>query len=120
MLSRNCLPSPIRGSRKAVWGTPVSQCQRDKSPRRWGGGKVHHTCSALCFGIRLYEGDDLVGLQAVPVVPFVLLVEVDSSIFVDVISMNDIHRSGLRCKVYGAAIAKRKRKVMYWASNWLP
>jgi hypothetical protein len=83
-------------------------------------GKVHHTCLVLCLGICLYEGDYLVHLQSVPVVPFVLLVKVYPSVLVNVITSNDIHCSGLRCVVYCTAVAKRERKVVYWPSYWLP
>ena len=119
ILSRNCLLSPIRGSRKAVWGTPTLQCQHT-TRRLQGRGEVHHTCPVRCIGIGLYEGNDLVDLQAVPVVPFVLLVEVHSSILVGVVVSDDVHCSGLRCVVYRTAVAKRDRKVVYWPSDWFP
>ena len=110
--------SPFRVSRNAVWGTPVFQCQ-ETDPLE-DKGKVHHTCSVLCFGICLYEDDCLVDLQAMPVVPFVLLIEIYSSIFVDKMTSNDIHCSGLRCVVDCTAVAKREREVVYWPSHWLP
>ena len=118
ILSRNSLLSPIRGSRKAVWGTPALQCQETNSLEDIN--KVHRTCSVLCFGICLYEGDRLIDLQAVPVVPFVLLVEVYSSILVGEIMSNDIHCSSLRCIVHRTAVAKRERKVVYRPFYWLP
>lgn len=82
--------------------------------------KVHHTCSVLCLGICLYEGDYLVDLQAVPVIPFVALVEVYPCILVNVITGHDVHCSGLRCVVDCTAVAKCEWKVVHWPSYWFP
>lgn len=72
------------------------------------------------MGICLYEGDYLVGLQAMPIVPFVTTVKVYASIFVKVVTSNNVHCSGLGFIVHGTAVANCQRKVVYWSSYWLP
>jgi hypothetical protein len=79
-------------------------------------GKIYHTCPVLLLGICLYEGDYLVGLQAMPIVPFVTIVKVYTSIFVKVVTSNNVHYSSLRFVVHGTAVANRQRKVVYWSS----
>jgi hypothetical protein len=55
-----------------------------------------------------------------PVVPFVLLVKVDSSILIDGIECDYIHRGCLRCVVHGTTIAKRQREVIHWSFDGFP
>lgn len=79
-----------------------------------------HTCTILSPRIRLYKGDYLISLQPMPVIPFVVLVVVYSSILIDVVPGHDIHSSGLRCVVYCTAIADRDWEIVYWAADWFP
>jgi hypothetical protein len=55
-----------------------------------------------------------------PIVPFVTTVKVYASIFVKVVTSNNVHCSGLGFIVHGTAVANCQRKVVYWSSYWLP